>query len=235
MRTSTTPHDESAAPAAPLTEQLLGLLNALALGCAHPRIMTGRSPQGFAETSLVMPSVQQAFLPAGLLPLLEEPWELRLTAATCSGDHPPRHPEEFSVVIVNVPIAMKFGAETGWRYAPDQTARERAHAALDRVTALVPPSFVIDGIRELIVLWTLAEPLNLRRDTPRALALAAALADRMGTSAMDLTATFPVPGGIVREAWQPHPAAAFVLTAPERRYRVEELEKALAAPKGGRR
>jgi hypothetical protein len=208
--------------ARPLTEQLLEFFTMLDRDATGAHRVAVKSLTGFYQKWLRIQGRGLLALPDGVLAELEQPdVELRLAIAT--GDHAP---EELPALFVLWKFTMEFSKATAYRHRAKVVDVEAATSAL--VAFTIAPTFVIDALHERVAVWLLDRPLHLRRDLPRAQALHDALAARLQAPACALTITVPL-AGVVRNASKLHvERIRFVELDVTRRYRVEDLERALA-------
>ena len=125
----------------------------------------------------------------------------------------------------------RFDRDTGWRYTVTPEAQVRIREALDGFP--LAPTVVVDGGHEVWAAWRLEPVLAVDRDPARARALPDALAERLGAdveAARDLAATLPLAGVIRNWNQTITDLVDIVDVEPARRYRVEDLESALATP-----
>ncbi len=232
--------------ARPLTGSLLLLFNAIARGAPEGSTLElhARSPQGLGYQCLRPPIPREAWahLPPVALKLLEDGWGARVGAAV--RDRTGSQLASLGVLFSIHPIAVDFGRETEWRH---QAAAADVDAVLARLDSFpLPPTFIIDGVSELVAIWALTEPIT---DLDRARRLQRRLAETLGAStasvgidvpsatmggghrieypADDPASHVPFPGSIVRNVGDPAPVAVFAAVAPEHVCTVEEMEATL--------
>lgn len=230
---------DSATLAPPLSRGICGLLRILTRGAAPGDgnelclRAGGGNRQGPKALTLPASGVESEWIPAPLLGLLENdpvPWSVGLAL---------RHAGA-ATQIRALGAWFNFNRSYYNERDPARTSGKRWHfphdeisAAVQRARALLAPSIVIDGRCTVVVLWTLAEPLDVRRDAGTARKLLQRLATAVGAvepaDDMDLgNVSIPVPGFLIANAAPFDPPVMCPLLDVDRVYALEEIEEALA-------
>jgi hypothetical protein len=223
-----------------LPPSLSATLRALLDGFRHAEgqiTMQARSVGGVGVRALHFdpdPTDASSALPAALLTPLEDGWGVEFAPATQALDG---SPVALAYAFATWRIRQEFGAETAWRPRPFFPAVEAAAAALRGFPC--PPTFVFDGATTIAALWSLTTPIRLPGEAPTARALLGRLATVLGAdhgAAEEPRTWLPLPGSVVRGVGltEPIPRVDPVVTAPSRRYAIDELMTAGVARRAPR-
>ena len=212
------------APVRPFTQRLLDRVR-LFDGCRGGIDVDMRSLDGIGHSVLYLTPPTGA-IPLPLLDAIRDAWGARVMPVTRAAGHP----QDLASAFVYWRAETRFDRDTEWRYVVAPEAQARIREALGAFP--MPPAQLVDAGPEIVALWPLDSPLAVDRDPTRAIALLVALAERLGADveiARDLAATLPL-AGVIRGDWNHTDLVDIVDVEPARRYRVEDLEAALATP-----
>ena len=194
-----------------LSTSICGLFSVLSRGAAPADLIVCRRHAGNAEGAndlqVRVAEVSDRFIPAPILKVLEEddsPWTVHVGVQPASG--------KGGQVLAAVGAWFSFTRvyenpqdptrSTGkrWRW-PDRAI----DAALARAAAFLPPTIVIDGRSDLVVLWALDRPLRPMRNSSVVNKLFGHLARHVGASVPDsrvcvVDSEVPLPGALARDA-----------------------------------
>lgn len=219
-----------------LSESIVGLLQIVAQGASpgDQIVCTRRAGRALGASSITLPacSVSSTWIPGPLLRMLEEdfsPWGVSLAARRRKGLGISALAVwfQFTKVLRNpTKPDSPYGQVMCW---PNEIIAE----AIDRAAAFLPPTLVIDGRSEVVVLWSLQEPLAVTFQDVAARRLFERLAAHVGGRKLPSDARLddlwvPLPGFKARNAGADPETTVCLALDLERRYTLDQIETALA-------